>query len=345
MKILILGMGRIGKAIDYYLKSNPPYSLKIEKIDSADQIPSAESICIDFGNKEQLDNLIKNYDVVFATVPYKYLISIAVICARYGVAYFDPTEDRDTTECIRELTSKNVLVPNCGLAPGAVSVIAMNLIKQFEKVNSLDVRVGALPMHPNNRMKYYLTWSTEGLINEYCNMCDSLHKGRRMDVLPLEGYETLMLDGVQYEAFNTSGGAAGLCETLDGHVDCLTYKSLRYLGHHQYIKFLMDDLNLKNNKDMFVKLFDQEVPKTNNDFVVIMIKAVGLINSVLTERTYYVKILGENGFSAIQRSTACGILAAFEAVMNCHQNHDNYLKQEQLDYNGFISNYGKIFVS
>ena len=85
-------------------------------------------------------------------------------------------------------------------------------------VRLLSETLGALPQFPTGALKYNLTWSTDGLINEYCNSCDAIHEGRRIDVLPLEGFEHFSLDGVRYEAFNTSGGLGTLCESLDGKV-------------------------------------------------------------------------------------------------------------------------------
>ena len=82
----------------------------------------------------------------------------------------------------------------------------------------LAMRVGALPQFPANALNYNLTWSTDGLINEYCNLCEAIHDGRRIQVLPLEGLEAFSLDGVRYEAFNTSGGLGTLCESLENRV-------------------------------------------------------------------------------------------------------------------------------
>ena len=106
------------------------------------------------------------------------------------------------------------------------------------------MRVGALPQFPTNALKYNLTWSTDGLINEYCNPCEAIHEGRRIDVLPLEGLEHFSLDGVRYEAFNTSGGLGTLCETLDGRVRELNYRTIRYLGHRDLMAFLVNELRL-----------------------------------------------------------------------------------------------------
>src|SRR5262249_59912821 len=119
-----------------------------------------------------------------------------------------------------------IFMPQCGLAPGFVAIAAFHLTREFESLEEVRLRVGALPLFPTNEMKYNLTWSTDGLINEYGNPCEAIHEGKMISVLPLEGLEHFSLDGIDYEAFNTSGGVGTLCETLDGRVAALDYKTI-----------------------------------------------------------------------------------------------------------------------
>ena len=91
-----------------------------------------------------------------------------------------------------------------------ISIAAAELITHFDELRSVKLRVGALPQHPNNVLKYSLTWSTEGLINEYGNPCQAIVDGKVTDVAPLEGLEEIEIDGTLYEAFNTSGGLGSL---------------------------------------------------------------------------------------------------------------------------------------
>src|SRR5690606_18947596 len=92
-----------------------------------------------------------------------------------------------------------IFMPQCGLAPGFVSVVAQAMTRDFDELDSVHMRVGALPQFPTSALKYNLTWSTDGLINEYCNPCEVIHQGQRRDVLPLEGVEQFSLDGIRYE--------------------------------------------------------------------------------------------------------------------------------------------------
>ncbi len=135
-------------------------------------------------------------------------------------------------------------MPQCGLAPGLIGIAAHELANRFTEIRDVKMRVGALPEFPTNALKYNLTWSVDGLINEYCQPCEAIRDNRTQWVQPLEGLEHFSLDGIEYEAFNTSGGLGTLCETLSGRVESLDYKSVRYPGHRDLMQFLLEDLRL-----------------------------------------------------------------------------------------------------
>src|SRR5687767_8148224 len=190
-----------------------------------------------------------------------------------GLSYFDLTEDVATTKMVRAVAhqakSGQIFMPQCGLAPGFVSIVANHLTAEFDKLDKVELRVGALPQFPTNEMKYNLTWSTDGLINEYGNPCDAIHDGKMIEVLPLEGLEHFSLDGVDYEAFNTSGGVGTLAETLNGKVRTLNYKTIRYRGHRDLMTFLMNELRLNDDRVVLKTILEKAVPVTIQDVVLI----------------------------------------------------------------------------
>ncbi len=145
-------------------------------------------------------------------------ISLAQAAKATNTHYFDLTEDVKATKTIRQLAegASNAFMPQCGLAPGFIGIAAHSLAKRFDSVREVKMRVGALPEFPTNALKYNLTWSVDGLVNEYCHPCEAVRNGELQLVQPLEGLEHFSLDGVEYEAFNTSGGLGTLCETLQG---------------------------------------------------------------------------------------------------------------------------------
>ena len=195
------------------------------------------------------------------------------------------------------------------------NIIASDLIKQFSRVDKVKMRVGVLTMFTANSMAYYPTWSTSGLINEYINEVDIIAGGKAIKVQPLDGLEHLFIDGNKYEAFNTSGGVASMCETFAGKVKTMSYKTIRYPGHHASMKFLLEDLNLKHNKEKFIDLFDQEVPHTTKDVVVMFITVIGMIDGKLQERTFPEENLRRQGLKCNSKnnpwSGVCAVVQAY----------------------------------
>ena len=180
------------------------------------------------------------------------------------------------------------------------------------------------------------------MINEYCNPCEAIHEGRRLEVLPLEGYEEFALDGVTYEAFNTSGGLGTLCETLDGKVNFLDYKSVRYPGHCEFMKMLANELRLSQERRLFREILERAVPMTVQDVVVIMVTASGLRNGHFTQETFAKKVYGGelNGaiWSAIQLTTAAGVCAAVDLLMEGRLPAKGFIRQEEVVLEDFLGN-------
>ncbi|HVZ35764.1 MAG TPA: saccharopine dehydrogenase NADP-binding domain-containing protein, partial [Polyangiaceae bacterium] len=217
-RILLLGSGKIGRMVGPWLASTGDYQVRIVDIDS----PSLERLgqtsrhavergllelrCLDATRPNELARALEGCDSVISALSYHHNPTVAEVALHAGVSYFDLTEDVATTRRIREIAAQarpgQVFMPQCGLAPGFVSVAAQELTRGFDKLERVFMRVGALPQFPSNALKYNLTWSTDGLINEYCNPCEAIHNGKRIEVLPLEGLENFSIDGIRYEAFN-----------------------------------------------------------------------------------------------------------------------------------------------
>lgn len=355
MRIAILGAGKIGATIATLLESSDFCSAITLGDSRADaRAPrrgrKTKLVRVDVGRATQLDRFVRGHDAVVSAAPYYLNKTIASACAKRGIAYFDLTEDVDTTQFIRRLArgAKTTFMPQCGLAPGAINIIGAGVAAQFRRVRSLELRVGALPLYASNSMKYYLSWSTAGLINEYCQLAESLHNGRRLATIPLDGLEKITIDGVEYEAFNTSGGVATMCETYAGKIEDLNYKTLRYPGHRDLIRFLLDDLGLRRNQELLTGIFDQEVPMTTQDVIIIYVNAVGagrrgaesVVPGGVQQQSFVKKIRGDtvNGvaLSAIQLSTAAGLLAVIELFQRGELPR-GFVKQESISLDQFLA--------
>jgi saccharopine dehydrogenase-like NADP-dependent oxidoreductase len=325
--VALFGAGKVGEAICALLSYSKRYTVKICDADLeraklfAQRWPATTAHKLDLKDNKQTTTLLEGCDAVISALPFYCNIEVAQYATKTQTAYFDLTEDIETTKAVIKLAEQHNIrfMPQCGIAPGFISIAAAHVMQPFDKVSSLKMRVGALPLFPTNRLKYNLSWSTEGLINEYCNSCNVIINGNRQEVLPLEGYEVLSLDGVEYEAFNTSGGLGSLCETLEGKIDHLSYKSLRYPGHRDLIAFLLHDLKFINDRDSLKKVFERGIPESPQDKCVIFVEARGIIDNRFTQRAYvssiYHKSIADRNFSAIQVTTAAGVCGAMDLVL------------------------------
>ncbi len=350
-RVLLLGAGKIGRMIARLLVDTGDYDVVVgdSSPEALQLIASRIGVTTVQLNVESSDDLAKalaGRDTVISALSYYHNPRVAEAALAAGASYFDLTEDVETTRRVRAVAAKakpgQVFMPQCGLAPGFISIVANNLAQQVEKLDSVRMRVGALPQFPTGALKYNLTWSTDGLINEYCNPCDAIHGGRRIEVLPLEGYEQFSLDGVRYEAFNTSGGLGTLCESLDGKVRDLNYKTVRYLGHCNQVSLLVNELRLSERRDLLKDILENAVPITFQDVVVTFCTVTGYRNGQLVQITdarkiYHQEIGGEN-WSAIQVTTAAGICAVIDMHVAGQLNSSGFLRQEDVDFQNFLGN-------
>jgi saccharopine dehydrogenase-like NADP-dependent oxidoreductase len=346
-RVLLLGAGNIGIAIADLLSATGDFDLMVGDRDAQALSGIAAGIktrSVDVLDERSLSDALSGMDVVLNALPYSLGVPIARAARAARVHYFDLTEDVATANEIRRLSedSTTVFIPQCGLAPGFISIATHDLTQRFERAHRVRMRVGALPLFPANALKYNLTWSTAGLINEYCNPCYVIHDGALREVLPLEGQEQFSLDGVTYEAFNTSGGLGTLCETLLGKVDHLSYKTIRYPGHCELVKFLCNDLRLCERRELFRDVLENAVPITSQDVVLIFITVSGTRAGRMVQETYTKKIyhgqVRDRHLSAIQLTTA----AAICAVMDLHRAgalpKQGFVRQEQISLRDFLAN-------
>ena len=247
-KIAVLGLGHIGSIVQLELEKyknsgvgllDPNNTLEVFGYDLSNGV--------DFSDPKVVPALLDGMDAVIATTPYMFNHYIAKTAAEQNVAYFDVTEDVETTKLIEEMDTEAPMVPQCGLAPGMVSILANTMADTFDSVDKIEIRVGALPQAPNNHMRYNFTWSTIGLINEYCNECYELEDDSLITRAPLSNPEKLILNGMDLEAATTSGGIGTLAESWVGSARTVNYKTIRYPGHFQYMRFLRDDLKMGDN--------------------------------------------------------------------------------------------------
>lgn len=162
----------------------------------------------------------------------------------------------------------------------------------------------------------------------------------------MEGLESFAIDGIAYEAFNTSGGLGTLCETLDGEVQNVDYKTIRYPGHCDLMKILLNDFRLKNDRETLKRIMKNGIPTTKQDLVIVMVSATGYCGGDLFTRVYSSKIFSTKTKSAIQISTVAGICAAIDLFVNKQLPQSGFIRQEQIALPVFLQNrFGKVYGS
>ena len=348
-KILLLGAGKIGAIITELLTSSGDYEVTVADIDPENlkRLPAndrLETLVLDVTDAKSLKQAMTGKFATLSACPFDITKFVAEAAVESGVHYLDLTEDVACTRLVKSLAEKanSALIPQCGLAPGFITIAAFELAKQFEQLENVHMRVGALPKYPSNSLKYNLTWSTDGLINEYCNPCEAIVEGKLAEVQPLEGLETFSLDGVNYEAFNTSGGLGTLCETLAGKVNNLNYRSVRYSGHRDIMKLLLQDLRLRDRRPLLKEIFESSLPITYQDVVLIFINVSGIKNGQLVQESYANKIYSQNIngklWSGIQITTASGICGVLDLLAEGKLPARGFVKQEDVSYDDFIQN-------
>lgn len=351
-KLILFGAGKIGDAIlnllvhtgDYVLSVVDRDATRLEHVRAA--YPGVRCIEADLTSAAAVSKLIDGHAVTLSACPFFITPVIAAAAKQARSHYFDLTEDVNCTRIVKQLAegANTAFVPQCGLAPGFISIVANDLAQRFETLRDVQMRVGALPLYPSNALKYNLTWSTDGLINEYCNPCEAIVDGALRETSPLEEIEHFSLDGIDYEAFNTSGGLGTLCESLQGKVANLNYKTVRYPGHRDIIKMLVRDLQLgqPGRRDILKEVLESSIPITKQDVVLVFVSVVGTRGGRLEQECYAHKVYSQtvNGelMSAIQLTTAAGICAMVELLVAGRLPDRGFVRQEQTALADFLGN-------
>jgi saccharopine dehydrogenase-like NADP-dependent oxidoreductase len=347
--IVIVGAGKIGSMIAELLGGSGDYAVTVvdrsqQQLDRLETAVAVTKVAADITQKGALEKILTGKFAVLSAAPYHATRLIAEAAKAAGAHYLDLTEDVASTRTVKQLAAgaRTAFIPQCGLAPGFITIVTSDLASRFDQLQDVRMRVGALPKFPSNALNYNLTWSTDGVINEYCEPCEAIVNGQLRETQPLEELEEFSLDGVLYEAFNTSGGLGTLCETLAGKVRNLNYRTIRYPGHAAIMKALLNDLKLRDRRELLKDILENAVPITLQDVVIVFATVSGMRGGQLVQETYANKIyaapLGGRVRSAIQITTAGGICAALDMLSAGHLPQSGLIKQEEIALQPFLAN-------
>lgn len=338
MKILVLGAGRMGHGAVFDLIHNSP---GVEQVSVADaDLKKAEAVAeavgtsrvdphhIDAGNQSDAARLMRGHDSVISCVNYWYNESLSRAALATGVNFCDLGGNNYVVDAQLALDNEARaaginIIPDCGLAPGMVSILAMHGAAKFDRVDEIHIRVGGLPQNPQPPLNYQLVFSVEGLINEYVEVARVIRDGKITEVESMTEVEQLAFDGFPpLEAFQTSGGTSTLPDTFLGKIRELDYKTIRYAGHCDKFKTMID-LGLCSSDEIvrsepgavatgvrprkvFGELLQKHLPADGPDYVLVRLDFVGTNAGVGKKLRYDIvdKLDEATGMSAMMRTTA-----------------------------------------
>ncbi len=279
MKILVLGAGRMGYGAAFDLVHNSP---GVDAVTVADfHAEKAAGVAAKVGTgrvtAKQIDasdhsavlELMRGHDSAISCVNYWYNESLSRAAIDTATNFCDLGGNNYVVDeqlaLYPEAKAAGInIIPDCGLAPGMVSILAMHGAAKFDQLDEIHIRVGGLPQDPQPPLDYQLVFSVEGLINEYIETARCIRNGVMSEVESMTELESLLFDGFPpLEAFQTSGGTSTLPDTFLGKIKELDYKTIRYVGHCEKFKTMID-LGLCSSEP--ISISSPHVSKGSADF-------------------------------------------------------------------------------
>jgi saccharopine dehydrogenase-like NADP-dependent oxidoreductase len=340
-RVAVVGLGNVGRLIADMLLER---GFEVRGVDADDARAAGEhESAMDVTDRAALEQLFAGVDAVVSCLPHFLNARVATAARAVGVHYLDLTEDVATSRTVRQLAqgSDTIFVPRCGLAPGFICMVGAGLAAGLATVDQIELRVGALPRSPNNALGYACNWSPAGIINEYLNECEQLRGGELLTVPPLSDQETILIDGARYEAFTTSGGLGTMCETFAGRVDRLDYKTIRYPGHCQLMRFMLLELGLGRRREAAVRLLADAYPPVRDDLVIVYAAAEGTSGGHPAReefvRVYRPRIVAGAPRTAIAWTTAAGAVGMVELLAEGSLADSGFVYQEDVSLGTFFA--------
>ena len=341
-KIAVLGLGKVGTLAAELLHQSGFEVTGIDMLAPKANLPFPVK-ALDLAAPEGVAAEFAQQDAVLSCLPFHLNTQLARIAHGAGIHYFDLTEDVPTTKAIIELsaTSKGLMAPQCGLAPGFIGIVGADLIASLDDCRSCKMRVGALPQNPTGLMGYAFNWSPEGVVNEYLNDCEVIEDGHVKWVSAMEWLEDIYIDGVRLEAFTTSGGLGTMCETYLGKVDNIDYKTMRYPGHVAQMNFFFHELLMRDRRKDAGEILVNAKPPVQDDVVYVHVAAEGLSEGRLQRREFVrgyrpIEVAGKSR-TAIAWTTAGSVVAIIEMVRDGTLPNQGFLKQEDIPLADFLA--------
>jgi len=331
--MLVLGAGLQGSACAYDLLQNPEVTeVRLADLHTGHLAQflapySGERLIyttLDVRDKEAVLALMRQSDAAMSAIPYYFNFELAAIAVAAGIHFSDlggNTEIVFKQKTLDEAAKKKgiTIIPDCGLAPGMVNILAEHAIRQLDAVETVRIYVGGLPQRPEPPLNYQIVYSLEGVLDYYTTLSWVLRKGKRTQVKALSEIEGVNFGGSlgELEGFHTAGGLSTMAFRYEGKIPTMEYKTLRYPGHARIMEAIRElgllDLKPVDVKgvrvvprDLVVAAMGPRLTKPNaHDLVALRVYAEGTKDGkpkrIGWEMVDYYD--EENGISAMERST------------------------------------------
>jgi len=299
---LVLGAGMMGSALAYDLARSGA-AVTIADIDGERSRRAAAAIgdrvraaILDINDHTGLLSLMRTAQVAIGATSYTHNLLLTRAAIEAGIHFCDLGGNMEVVgrQMALDAEAKRAgvaIIPNCGLAPGMACVVAAEAARRFSRVDDIRIRVGGLPQHPRPPLNYQLVFSAEGLINEYLEPAEAIRNGEVVTVPSMADLETLEFPAPfgMLEAFNTSGGVSTLPRMFAGKVRSMDYKTIRYQGHCERFRTLLElgfassepimvGTSVRTARELFEELLRRKLPANGPDVVLTRVTVSGLLS-------------------------------------------------------------------
>ena len=332
--MLVLGAGLQGSACAFDLLRSETVERVVIADLSVDAMPSFLASkkndprlvpkAVDARDEAAVRELMREADACMNALPYFFNLDMARLAAEAGIHYADLGGNTEIVfkqlELDEQASAKDVsIIPDCGLAPGMVNILAAAGIAELDEADAVRIRVGGLPQHPEPPLNYQIVYSMAGVLDYYTTQSWVLRDGEPLEVEALSEVEPIRFPEPigELEAFHTAGGLSTMAWTHRGSIRNMEYKTLRYPGHAEIMRTIRE-LGLLDLEP--VRIGDQEVvpreafiavvgPKLmkpeSPDLVALRVEVDGTRNGEATSVAYELvdRMDEETGVSAMERTT------------------------------------------
>lgn len=332
MRMLVLGAGLQGSACAFDLLRNPDVEqvrladLKVDTLPTFLQPhvgPRLVPTVLDVRDRDAVLAQMRDCRVVMSAIPYYFNESLAALAVEAGAHFCDLGGNTEIVFNQKRLHDQAVargvsVIPDCGVAPGMVNILAQYGIEQLDQVSSVKIFVGGLPQFPEPPLNYQIVYSLEGVLDYYTTLSWVVRDGKRTQVRALSEVEPVAFPEPvgQLEAFHTAGGLSTMAFRYEGKIPTMEYKTLRYPGHAHLMEAIRElglldtaPVEVKGVKvsprDVAVAVMGPRLTKRKPDLVALRVTVNGTKDGAPATRAWQLvdRYDESNGISAMMRTT------------------------------------------